>query len=196
MFRPNRTVDVRDQAPPHSGSTGNLAALGSSGVSLLSSGGRAKAPDLTGRSSRAHTVPLQMVLRSRHQMSEQGMQVNSYEAIDAMEKAVRPISYGGSKAQEASVTVQSERAQTQLRRGSISNVDYMKTVVFKVGTDATSTRLIVANSFEVLGGVSEVRGPSNSFQLFPTPSNSFQLLPTPSNSFQLLPTPSNSFQLF
>ena len=50
---------------------------------LFSSAGKTSKPNLTGRSSRAHTVPLQMVLRSRSQMMEQhpNDKVNSFEAM-------------------------------------------------------------------------------------------------------------------
>ena len=123
-------------------------------TSLLSSGGRSQAPDLKGRSNRATTVPLQMLLRTRHQMQEQmGAAVNSFEAIDAMEKAVRPISVASSDGMTARAP---EREKTQLKRGSISSLQFIKTVVLKIGNAKVHSHLLTANSFEVLGGVCEV----------------------------------------
>jgi len=133
-----------------------------------------------GASFRNHTVPLQMVLRSRQQIMDKDptQEINSFEAMDAMEKAVRPTTIklrpnmqaradsgrrpgrttdADFKEKKVDRLTQSEYLgrDTALRRGSVSTIQFLKTTVLSMGTLAEQAKLARANSFEVVGGVSE-----------------------------------------
>jgi hypothetical protein len=72
MFRPNRSGAPLSrsrssiQVPPSPDGEGGEA--GEAKHLQMSSAGKHASPNLSGRSNRAHTVPLQMILRSRKQM--------------------------------------------------------------------------------------------------------------------------------
>ena len=78
--------------------------------------------------------------------------VHSFEAINAMEKAVRPASIAGASGAAPPL----EREHTELKRGSVSRLEYVRSVVFAAGSAKGVRELAINNSFEVLGGVSDM----------------------------------------
>jgi hypothetical protein len=78
--------------------------------------------------------------------------VHSFEAIDAMEKAARPASVAGASGAAPPL----EREHTELKRGSVSRLEYVRSVVFAAGSAKGVRELAINNSFEVLGGVSDM----------------------------------------
>jgi hypothetical protein len=148
MFCPNRVEASSNKvpSPDSSGGGGHLSGglrghddQGKSSLKCLSSSGTTSTPKLAGRSTRALTVPLQMVLRSRAQMLKSNpVPVNSFAAIDAMEKAVRPVSVVSSA--EASFISPPRKHSRSIKRGQVSTVNFLKTTVFSMGSKDVRVR--------------------------------------------------------
>ena len=87
--------------------------------------------------------------------------INSFEMIDAMEKAVRPVSIqvraNNHNVGEASTskTCRSSMTEPKLKKGQVSTLQFFKATVFMMGGEVETSQLALANSFEVVGGVSD-----------------------------------------